>query len=91
MRGRLGASISDVPELPPIFADFQNSDSLGRLRLNTLGSLRDLAALDGGPREGMSARIECAELSTIGVVTFSADELVWVAVIDWSAVVERTD
>jgi hypothetical protein len=40
-------------ESPTIYADFQNADPQGRLRLNCIGTIRDLARLQIILREGI--------------------------------------
>jgi hypothetical protein len=80
---------------PRIYADFQNADSQGRLRLICAGTTHDLerqqiklaAGLavtlyaDDADDEGRPDDIEAS-----GVVEYSEDEQCWVARIDWSAI-----
>lgn len=80
---------------PKIHADFQNADRQGRLRLNTVGTLEDLAEQKVELRDGLRLTL-CAEdsddqgrpdeLLVEGVAAFSAEEHCWVAAIDWTAI-----
>lgn len=71
---------------PTIYADFNNADSAGRLRLNCAGTARDLMEQGVQLRDGLRLTLSDDELEADGVVQFSADECVWVARIDWEAV-----
>lgn len=69
-----------------IFADFHNSDTHGRVRLNTTGTIADLSRLGILLKEGISIQLSDDELSVEGRVTYSTDEKLWVAEIDWNAI-----
>lgn len=79
-----------------IFADLQNADSEGRIRLNTKGTLRDINFLKVQFHEGMPVTLYCnddvnesgdaTELVAQGMVSFSSAENCWVATIDWSSI-----
>lgn len=80
---------------PRIYADFHNADSSGRLRLNSVGTVEDLASQQVELREGLVLTLyaddldeqgTADELMVDGVVSFSAEEHCWVAAIDWSAI-----
>jgi hypothetical protein len=75
-------------ELPKIFADFQNSDKLGRVRLNTVGTIHDLNRLGLVLHEGDELTLSSFELEVAGKVTYSAEECIWVATIDWNNIKE---
>jgi hypothetical protein len=77
-----------------VFADFQNTDAHGRVRLNCNGTLRDLAAQQIDLHDGVPLTLydndedatgHAVELQAAGVATYSADENCWVAVVDWQA------
>jgi len=70
---------------PAIHADFMNADPRGRVRLNAVGTVEDLGRLGLRLAEGLRVVVHDEELEADGVVTYSADERVWVAVIDWNA------
>ena len=72
---------------PRVFADFHNADPQGRLRLNCIGTLRDLAAQGVRLQPGVRLGLYSEELETDGVVEYSAEENVWVAVVNWDALV----
>ena len=68
-----------------IFADFNNADSEGRLRLNCKGTIEDLAAL-GRKLVAGERYIFCdGELKVEGLVVISS-EGIWAAEIDWDAI-----
>ena len=80
---------------PKVYADFHNADANGRLRLNCVGTIEDLARQsvtlhDGMPltlyADDLDAKGEPDELLVNGVVSFSEEEHCWVAAIDWSAI-----
>jgi hypothetical protein len=80
---------------PRIYADFHNADSLGRLRLNCVGTVEDLSQQQVELREGLLLTLysddlddtgQLDELLVDGIVSFSEDEHCWVAVIDWAAI-----
>jgi hypothetical protein len=65
-----------------VFVDFHNADAQGRLRLNCVGSIEDLAHQQAGLRNGKSLTFYSEDLEVDGVVEFSEEERIWVAVID---------
>jgi hypothetical protein len=80
---------------PRIYADFNNADTSGRLRLNCVGTIEDLARQGVMLHTGLlltlysddlDARGQLAELLADGVVSFSEDEHCWVAAIDWATI-----
>jgi hypothetical protein len=80
---------------PKVYADFHNADISGRLRLNCVGTVEDLARQGITLRDGMSltlysddldAKGQPDELLVDGVASFSEEEHCWVAAIDWSAI-----
>jgi hypothetical protein len=67
-----------------LFADFNNADQLGRVRLNTVESLKDLEKFNIKPR--MKVLLDNHEgLCTIGIIEFSKGENILVAKIDWDS------
>ena len=85
---------------PKIYADFHNADSHGRLRLNCVGTVEDLARhnirLSEGLRltlysDDLDAAGQLDELLADGVVSFSEEEHCWVAAIDWAAIRHASD
>jgi len=75
-------------QLPKVFVDFHNSDRQGRIRLNTVGTLKDLNRLGLVLREGTKMTLCSFELETEGTATYSTEEGVWVAKIDWEHIQE---
>jgi hypothetical protein len=80
---------------PVLYADFQNADAQGRIRLNSAGTRSDLALQQTQLSEGQNVRLYADDLDADGQydrifvdgrVSWSADEGIWVATIDWSAV-----
>jgi hypothetical protein len=74
---------------PTVYADFHNADPQGRVRLNCVGTIRDLAEKQITLREGLRLMLSDDELEAEGEVHFTPEESLWVAVIDWSAVRQR--
>jgi hypothetical protein len=72
-------------ELPRVFADFNNADRLGRVRLNTVGAKDDMERNGIVLSNGMQITLyDDDEFVTEGIVKFDDNEG-WVAEIDWSA------
>lgn len=71
-----------------IFADFHNADEKGRLRLNCIGTIEDLARQQTTLENGQTLILYSEDLEVDGVVEFSEDENIWVASIDWNGVRE---
>ena len=71
---------------PRVFVDFHNSDRLGRVRLNTVGTIQDLNRLGVVLREGTEILVYCHEAEAEAVATYSKEEGLWVATIDWSKI-----
>ncbi len=82
--------MTEQAKLPRIFVDFHNSDRQGRVRLNTVGSLEDLNSQGVVLRQGMEIQLYCLESEINGVVSYSTEEGLWVAAIDWSALEDRS-
>jgi hypothetical protein len=69
------------------FADFQNADQRGRVRLNSAGTIQDLLSQEVELREGMKVILSNGEGSeTEGTATYSEEENIWTADINWSRV-----
>ena len=75
---------------PRVFADFHNADPKGRLRLNCVGTVEDLTCQKISLRNGQSLILYSEELEVDGIVQYSKEENLWVAVIDWAAIREGT-
>lgn len=71
-----------------VFADFHNADAQGRLRLNCIGTVEDLAQQQIALRDGLPLTLYSEELEVDGVVQYSEDENAWVVAIDWDAIRE---
>ena len=87
-------------DTPRIFADFHNADTNGRVRLNCVGTIEDLARQRITLRDGLVVTLysddldasgQPDELRVEGVVSFSEPEHCWVAAIDWSAIRHASD
>jgi hypothetical protein len=81
--------------MPRVYADFHNADLQGRLRLNCVGTIEDLAKQNVELREGLelvlysddldeNGRLD--ELVANGVVSYSKEEHCWVASINWNKI-----
>ncbi len=78
--------MSQRPRKPRIFADFHNADTQGRLRLNCIGTVEDLARQQSTLKDGQAITVYSEELEADAVVQYATDEGLWVAVIDWDAI-----
>ncbi len=75
---------------PRVFADFHNADEKGRLRLNCVGTVDTLERQKISLRDGQSLLLYSEDLEVDGIVQYSKEENLWVAVIDWDAIREVT-
>ena len=90
-----------VQPIPPVvYADLHNADAQGRVRLNSVGTIRDLARQQVQLRKGLvlalysddaDDRGRPDDLHVPGVVEYSSEEQCWVAVIDWGAIRHASD
>lgn len=69
---------------PTIFADFQNADIHGFVRLNTEGTRADLARVGLTLFEGLRLILSDGELEAEALVMKPGIEGLWRAQIDWS-------
>ncbi|MEH2438258.1 MAG: hypothetical protein V7K25_29360 [Nostoc sp.] len=76
---------------PRIFADFHNADIQGRLRLNCIGTVEDLARQNIKLQDGKLLTLYSEDLEVEGVLQYSTEEKLWVAVIDWNAIKQMDD
>ena len=65
-----------------VFADFHNADVQGRLRLNCIGTVEDLARQNIELQNGQLLTVYSEDLEVEGVVQYSSEEKLWVAAID---------
>jgi hypothetical protein len=72
--------------LARIFVDFHNADKHGRLRLNCIGTIEDLARQQTELENGQQLMLYGEDLEIDGIVQFSEEEKIWVAVIDWDQI-----
>lgn len=80
---------------PRIYADFQNADAQGRIRLNTQGTLDDINELQLEMCDGLAVTLYTDDVNPAGaedfmevdgVVSLAEAEKCWVATIDWNAI-----
>ncbi|QKQ76995.1 hypothetical protein [Nostoc sp. TCL240-02] len=76
---------------PRIFADFHNADNQGRLRLNCIGTVEDLARQNIELQDGKLLTLYSEDLEVEGVIQYSTEEYLWVAAIDWNAIKQMDD
>lgn len=72
--------------LSRVFVDFHNANEQGRLRLNCIGTIEDLARQQAELEDGQRLTLYSEDLEVEGVVQFSENEKVWVAAIDWNQI-----
>ncbi len=76
-----------MTELPKLFADFNNADQHGRVRLNTNGTFADIKRLSLELKEGMQVPLHDDDsLKTVGQLKYSDKENIWVAEINWNTI-----
>jgi hypothetical protein len=84
---------------PHLFADFNNADKQGRVRLNCAGTMDDLARQQIELREGLGVLLytddadehgNLARMTAEGTVAFSEQERCWVAAIDWQKIAHES-
>lgn len=74
-----------MSDLPRIYADFNNADVAGRLRLNVAGSLADLDRVRDLVEPGSRVIFYSEDLEVEGSVQHSESEGgIWVGRINWS-------
>ena len=71
-----------------ISVDFQNADTAGRVRLNTVGTEQDIERLGLKLEDGLSLLLFDREREADGEAEWSREENLWVARVDWNAVRE---
>jgi hypothetical protein len=76
---------------PLVYADLQNADIKGRLRLNCVGTMQDLARQGILLRDGLKLTVYNEESKVDAKVMYSEEEHLWVAVIDWKAIRAREE
>jgi len=76
---------------PRVYADFHNADAQGRLRLSCIGTVEDLARQQVTLQDGVRLALYSEDLEVEGEVAYSSAEGLWVAIIDWDAIVEVGD
>jgi hypothetical protein len=69
-----------------IFVDLNNTDSKGRVRLNTAGALNDIKTKNITLKDGLEVLLDDRqEFRVKGISEFSKQENIWVAKPDWSS------
>jgi hypothetical protein len=74
---------------PSVYADFNNADQRGCLRLNCIGTMEDLARQGIRLQEGLQLLLHDEELEAEGEAHFSSEEQVWVAIVNWRMVRQK--
>ena len=73
---------------PKIYADLHNADEQGRLRSNCIGTIEDLNRKHIQLHNGQNLTFYSEDLEVDGLIQYSEDDRIWVAVIDWNAIRE---
>jgi uncharacterized protein (UPF0216 family) len=71
-----------------VFADFHNADTVGRIRLNCIGTIEDLASKGISLQSSQELKLYSEELEVDGIVEYSQLENIFVVVIDWDNISE---
>jgi len=92
--------MDECMKTPMIYADFNNADESGRLRLNCAGTAKDLISQKIELSERLKLTLYCDDaddngapddLRADGVVQFSTEEKGWVAAVDWNGIRHASD
>jgi hypothetical protein len=83
--------MTNIMTRPRVYADFHNADPQGRVRLNTRGTLDDLARQQVSLSDGLWVTLYSEDVEADAEVCFSEDESLWTAIIDWDAIREFED
>ena len=75
---------------PTIYVDFNNRDEEGLVRLDTVGTLSDLARLQLSLVNGMAVVISDGDLTAPATIRHPGEEGVWRAEVVWSEAIDRT-
>lgn len=73
-----------MTDLPFVYADFQNADSEGYVRLNTEGTRASIEGAALALSEGLKLCLTDGELQTEAIVIGPGCEGIWRAKIDWN-------
>jgi hypothetical protein len=76
---------------PRVFTDFHNADAEGRLWLNCIGTIEDLARHHIELQDGQLLTLYSEDLEVDGTVQYSELEKMWVATIDWEQIRQVED
>jgi hypothetical protein len=68
-----------------------STDVQGRLRLNCIGTVEDLARQNIELQYGQLLTLYSEDLEVEGLVQYSSEESLWIAAIDWDAIKELQD
>jgi hypothetical protein len=69
--------------MPSIYVDFHNTTRSGKVRLNTIGTIRDLNREGTILQNGLTIRLYSEDFEVTGTVEFEDSEHVWVAAFNW--------
>ena len=73
-----------MTDIPKLFADFNNADQHGRVRLKTNGTFADIKKWNLKLKKGMQVLLDDNDsLTTVGQLKYSDEENIWVAEINW--------
>ena len=78
---------------PHLYADFQNVDADGRIRMNSVGTSEDLARLRLTLSNGLAVELYTDDgdsdrgLIIPATIEFNEGERIWAAAVDWSQLV----
>jgi hypothetical protein len=75
-----------MKSLTTLFADFNNADKEGRIRLITAGTINGLKSQNVILVQGLEVLLDDHdELTATGIVEYSDSENIWVAKINWNS------
>ena len=66
-----------------IYVDFHNTTRDGTVRLNTIGSIKDLNRQGIVLENGLAVRLYCEDFEVSGTVEYAEPEHMWTARFNW--------
>lgn len=73
-------------KIPRIYADFNNQNSSGFPRLNTIGSLESINRLPASLEAGQEVLLFEEEFEVIATIQFDANDDVWIGIPRWDTI-----
>lgn len=69
-----------------IYADFNSTNEDDKVRLNTVGSIKDIEQYEGLLKNGMKVILYMEEIEVEALLEFNETIEIWLGVPDWSTI-----